>query len=270
MSLLAGLRSGLRSGLRVGLDPSDGADPMAGVSRDATSGVYCPATAGEWTTTRSAAGLPAGNPIALYLLQEASGNAADSIGAFTLTASGTLLAYQQAIAGWARKAITTTAGGTGKLQSVDVALPDISTTSMLLLGYARTTTIGTTRDVIGAGAAATRLASQAVATTGQARAICNGTLATGAIDSGGVVRPWVSLIDRTGSRSALYTDAEKIVPAFGATAAGQSITLGNFSAGAGTVAYLYLAVFSGAAAELSDAQVKTLLTTLGWAGIPWS
>jgi hypothetical protein len=263
VSLLSGLRVGARSGLRAGLDPSDG-DPMSGVSRDASSNVYCPATAGEWATTLSAAGLSAGNPIALHLLQEASGNAADAIGTFTLTASGTLVAYQQAIAGWTRKAITTTAGGTGKLQNVDVGLPDIATTSMLVLGYARTTTIGTTRDVIGAGAAATRLASQAVATTGQARGISNGTLATGTIDSGGVVRPWVSQIDRTASTTALYTDAEKIVPAFGATAAGQSITLGNFSAGAGTVAYLYLAVFAGAAAERSPAQIKTLLTTLGW------
>ena len=51
MSLVSGLRSGVRSVLRSGLNPSDGGapDPLAGVTRDAISGWYFPASAAEWT-----------------------------------------------------------------------------------------------------------------------------------------------------------------------------------------------------------------------------
>lgn len=271
VGLVAGPRSGYATGIGEDeLTPSGGGGGIAGVSRDASSGVYCPASAAEWTLLMAAAGLATGNPSALYLCQEAAANLADSIGTFTLAASGTGLVYQQAIAGWARKAFGTTSGGTGVAASVDIGLPNILTNSILLLGYVQPTTIATTRDIMGAGAAATKILASNLLTSGFARELCVANSASGAADTGGVVRPWALGINRTAASTALYTNAEKIVPAFGATAAGQSITLGTLVAGCATARYLYLAAFFNAAAELTSAQVKTLLTTLGWAGIPWS
>ena len=59
-------------------------------SLDATSLKGVPASLSEWNQLIAAYGLGIGAPSDLYLLQEASGNAADSIGAIPLTAAGTI------------------------------------------------------------------------------------------------------------------------------------------------------------------------------------
>lgn len=263
MTLLATLRSGVRSVLRSGLNPSDSSNPLAGVTRDATSGIYIPQTASEWAIVLSVAGIASGGPSALWRMQDASGNPADSIGSFALTASGTGLAYQQAVSGWTSKAIATTAAATNLLANTSASLPNISTTSQLLLAYAKVTDTATTRDVMRCGVSP-MLIAQTTGASGVPKVTCGGNNVSGASDAGGAVRPWVILINRTATSARLFTDQEKLSPVFGATAAGQEIGFGNLSAGAGTIAYLYAASFFASAAELSDAQVKTLLQTLGW------
>jgi hypothetical protein len=268
-----GLRTGFAVGARVGIAVGMAADPLApgasnplaGVTRDAASGIYCPASAGEWVIVLAAAGIVSGGPSAIYLLQDPSGNPADAIGGFTLTASGAGLAYAQSIPGWTRSGIVTTAGSTGLLQNSSASLPDISTTSHLALSYVKAITQAVaTRDVVSVGAVGTTMRAQSVATTGQARGLCAANPATGTIDSGGAVRPWVVGINRTTPGAALYTDAEKILPAISAGATGKGIQCGNVGSSDVTAAYLYRADFFAGAAELSAAQVKTLLQTLGW------
>src|ERR1044072_8995183 len=76
---------------------------MSGVSRDATSGKYVPASADEWTQTRAAAGILSGNPSSLWLCQT-NGSVDDAIGAVTLSESG-VVSYQQSVTGWAGQGV---------------------------------------------------------------------------------------------------------------------------------------------------------------------
>lgn len=266
---LQSIHVGPRIGPGIG-GGSTGSGGIAGVTRDALSSVYSPASAGEWTILMSAAGVATGNPSAVYLMQEASGNLADSVGTFTLTAAGTGLLYAQAIAGWTRLGIGTTSGATGVFANVDIGLPNILTNSLAILVYAMPTTLGVVRDIAGGGAAATKICGQTSATSGFARVLSVGNNAAGSVSMSGTVHPWLVVCNRTASTATLYTDLEKISPTFGNTMAGQSITVGNFINGGSTCRYLYGAAFFNAAAEFSSAQAKTILTTLGWPGIPWS
>ena len=79
--------------------------------------------------------------------------------------------------------------------------------------------------------------------------------------------PYVLKVDRTNLANTGYTGSDKLSVAFQAALTGKTVVVGN--ANAPVVQTMYVAVFFGAAAELSDAQVKTLLTGLGWT-IPWS
>jgi|ERR1700759_199348 len=242
---------------------------IPGVSRDSSSGIYVPATAGEWTTLMSAAGLATGNPSMLHLLQEASGNPADSIGTFTLTASGTGVTYQLAVPGWTRKSIMTTAGGTALLTNTDAGLPNIATNSFMIMGYVLVTDTAANRDIASMGTSP-RVLAQTTGTTGVARITCAGSTSSGTLDQGGVVRPFVLQINRTNSTCNFWSNSERVTPTFGGTVTGQSVSMGNIVAGPGTVSYLYMAGWFNAAAEMTSAQVKQMLTTLGWTGIPWT
>lgn len=238
---------------------------MASVTLDAASGKYCPATPAEWAVVLAIAGITSGGPSAIYLMQEASGNLADSVDSFTLTASGTGLGYQAAVAGWTRKAVTTTAAGTGVFASASASLPDISTTSHMAIAYAKVTTQAVaTRDVVSVGAAGTTMRTMSVATSGVLRGACAANVANGAADAGGVVRPWCPQINRTAAAAAACTDAERVTPAISAGATGKGIGVGNVGSSCITASFLYRADFFAAAAEWTAAQMRTVLTVLGW------
>jgi hypothetical protein len=243
---------------------------MAGVTQDATSLKFVPANATEWTTTMAAAGIGSGNPSALYLYQEASGNLADSIGSFTLTAAGSP-SYQQAVTGWTRKKISLTDGLTGNFSSTSASLPDIGSGSLLTIAYCDMPTAGgaALRNFIEYGTNATRCALEW--TTGaKIEGRSAGNFLNGTSNPTSAVRPLVLKCDRTNSVVTAYSDQEKVTPTFGGTMAGQrldffAVPTGQASAGCG---FLYAATFFNAAAVLTDAQVKTLLTVLGWT-IAW-
>lgn len=255
-------RLDLGLGLGLGIESSAIATPtMAGVTQDGTSGKYVPANASEWTTTMSVAGIGSGNPSLLWLLQEASGNAADSIGSFTGTASGSV-SYQNAVAGWTRKSINLADAGAGNILNTAAGLPDPASGSYLILSYAAM--LGTPAAIrnpilIGTGNQTT----MRINTTPRVQGVSGGNVVTGTNAPGTTVRPWVLLYDKTNSRVSAYTDQEKLQPAISA-ATGKGVTI----LAGGNSAFLYCAVFMLGAAELSDAQVKTLLQTLGWS-IPW-
>lgn len=242
-----------------------GGDPMAGVTQDATSGIYVPASDAEWTTTMSAAGLATGNPSALWLCQEAAGNLADSIGAFTLTAGGTPN-YRQAIAGWTRLGLVLDAGSADGFSSASASLPDLSTTSQLIVAYVRRpgAAPGANQSLIALGAAGTR-ATVVINTTPRLVAASGANSATGTVAAAdSAVSPLAIKHNKTGTEADVYTEAEKISPALSASVAGKQVLFGNAGALSAGFGLLYAASFHGAAAELTDAQIKTLLQTLGW------
>jgi hypothetical protein len=269
-----GVRVGLQAGVAVGVssDPLGGSAGMSSVARDATSLKYVPSTQAQWNTVLATAGLSSGPPSSIYLLQEASGNAADSAGALPLTAGGTVL-YQQTVTGWARKGISTISGTPGTLLTTSAALPDIGTTSCALLAYVLLPTFAATLRTI---------AQLGDTFSAEASAELNGTpktmifqadpnTATGAVDATSVVRPIWFVVNRTGGVAALDTDLEELVAALTATPTGRQYLLGGdnlMSNQPDNCTYIYAVRFDGAAAELTKNQRRSVLQTLGWT-IPW-
>lgn len=244
---------------------------MTTVSRDASSNVYAPASAAQWTQALGVAGITTGNPSGLWLLQEAAGDAADSIGSFTLTGGGGRT-YQQAMPGWTRVGVKTTSGGQGNFKSTSASLPDISTTSALLLLYVGTVAaVATTRTLAQLGATFDGDTSARLNASEQIILARAGTETPGAsVFCDATVRPVVIKVDRTNNASAVYTDQEKITGV--AAGAGKTVMIGADNAiswDSDALTYMFGALFVAGAAEMTDAKVKTLLQTLGWT-IPWS
>ena len=259
-----GARIGPRIGARVG-SPVGTAYSLATVTRDATSLMYCPANSAEWAQVIGVAGLTGTVPVpdALWLCQEASGNLADSVGAFTLTASGTGLAYQQTVAGWSRKFVRTLDNTSGRWDSSSASLPDLASASCSMYSYcsrggagalARMCLgIGTTQAYVGGG-------------TSPLRGV-HGANALGGSAGAGVVRPHGIVSDRTNTRARAYDDQQKLSMSFG-TVSGKRLTLGGLGGvinpGTDFTSYAW-AWFT----PPSDADLKTILQTLGWT-IAWS
>lgn len=260
-----GPRIGPRMGVRIGRPP--GGTSMAGVAQDATSSKFLPATAGQWTTTLAAAGIASGNPSALFLCQEAAGNLADSIGAFTMTAGGTAAAYQQTVAGWSAKCVRAADAATTRFSNADVALPDAGVGSVLMLGIfdMPTANPAIVRSMLEYGTSATRAAVE-ITTGGKLRGRSTPNTADGTANPFSAVRPLVLKSDFPNSVVKAYSDQEVLAPTFSGTMAGKLLDLFAVNGGqaAATSGCFYLAVFMSAAAQLSDAQVRTLLHTLAW------
>ena len=239
---------------------------MAGVSRDASSGVYAPATAAEWQTAFAAAGISGGTPSNLWLLQEASGDLADSVGDGTLTNAS--MSYQQSVSGWTRKAMTSPDLDAPYMMfnATGSSMPDLSAESGLLLTYAGITAApAADRCVLLLGGSNSR----GIVTSGLAPKMNNGTnTATGAANVGTAVRPWVLRHNVTASTSSVFTNQEKVAPTFAASAGGKKVFFNGAVETAAGAQFLYAACFKGSSAELSDAQLRTLLQRLGWS-VAW-
>jgi hypothetical protein len=106
---------------------------------------------------------------------------------------------------------------------------------------------------------------RAVITSTNAPKINNGTYSsTGAASVTTAVRPWVLRHNVTASTQALFTDLEKISPTFAASGGTRRTYFGAAFETCPNIRIVYSAMFKGAAAELSDANVRSLLQTLGW------
>lgn len=272
---MIGLRVGVVAGYRVGVAPGVSEDQLSppsagggipGVTRDGASLIYAPANTTEWTTLMAVAALATGNPASTWACQEASGNLADAIGGITLTQTGAGHLYQQAVAGWTRKAVQCVDATVGQKWLNTTTAPNAGTTDVLLLAYVSVPVASpaATRDVCGHAAAADCRFN----TTGKLRAIF-GASADLTADPRGRVMPVLVKVDNTNTISAIYTDQEKFIGTYTTPASASMVYLGGQTATASAAAYLYAAEFTGAAARLTDAQVKTLLQTLGWT-IPWT
>lgn len=245
--------------------PNWGGASMAGVAQDATSGIYCPATAAQWTTTLAAAGLAISGPRDLWLLQEASGTNADTIGPTTLSNTGPM-AYQQTQAGWSRKGMTAPNVDAGYYiaNTTDTGLPS-NTTSWLVLMYVAIT---------GAPASGTRGVFlqgnvdglEVKVNTGPAPEVITdaGTPAVGSSNLGTTVHPMLVQFNHTASSITYYDDLQYMSPTFTTPDGTKEIFFGGATTAAPGMWIGYAAMFTGTGAELTTAQIKTLLHTLGW------
>ncbi len=265
-----GLRIGPRVGLRVGmLGDSTG---IPGVTRDSGNLNYYPANASEWTSLLSFASLATGNPASTWPCQEASGNLLDAISTVHLTPQVAGHLYQQTVAGATRKGVRGVDGTSNQRWDNTTNAPNANSTSVgLLLFIAFPVAPGTISGIC-----------QPVGTTadGTLRWNTNGTLR---LLSGGAAANLVSSVasrstwvyfqhNRTAGTVKVFTDLEKFSGTYTLPASGTNALIGGSGGAAGPISaatYAYAAEFTGAAAEQSDAQVKTLLQTLG-ATIPWT
>jgi len=234
---------------------------LAGVTKDATSGIYMPANATEWAAVLSVAGITSGGPSLLWRCNEASGNLADSIGSFTgtATAGSPALAYQQAVPGWAAKGISATDATTGNILTTSSSLPDISTTSMAVLAYqVVTATPASVRTSFLMGTTALAACVSAASRD----CVNNGALTPGSSAILNVAEPRILQQDVTHQVQALFTLNDKVVATWAGTRTGKQLKL--FSGPPASTVW-YLTAFFGASAELTAAQWKTLLKTLAWA-----
>ncbi len=234
---------------------------------DATSGKGTPADATEWAAVIAAAGLTGvvSAPEFLFLLQEASGNAADTIGGIGTLTANNAPTYQQTITGWTRKAVKTTSGTSnqGFYKDPASALLAPNTNSYALCTYA----------IIDSTPAAVRTlfkttdgeAQMRITATPRITVISGGgNSATGALDPTGQVRPFWQIVNVTGNATNGGSDAEKITPVHGDPSSAKGFGLGGFDATAAAGGYLYAFGWLGTEAEISTANLKLILQTLGW------
>lgn len=261
-----GAVAGMRAGVAVGVSADQLTAPsgsLATVTRDATSLKYVPASLAEWNQVMAVAGIGSGGPGLLWLCQDVSGNLADSIDSLPGTVSGTPILYQQPVTGWTRLGITGADAGTAIADSSSASLPDPATAATMIISYAVITVAPVAVrqiDLIGTA----NVGTNRVSTTPRFQGVSGGSAITGAVDPTGAVRPFVFIDDPIAARCAAYTDQEKLVPTRAATTGKRS----RFNFGfVGSL--LYRAQFNGASAQLTDAQIKTLLQTLGWT-IAWT
>jgi len=239
-------------------------DPFAGVSRDAARGVYLPADTTEWDAFRSAGSLSIANPSNLWLMQEGSGNLADSIGAVALTASGTR-SYLQSVSGWTRKAIGTTDGTAGAWQVASGVGPSPASTSVAALSLSLLPAPAAERNVFAMTLAASNLIVVNQTAAGLLKLYLKAGSATGAVShADGNVHPLMIVYDRTNSTAKLYTDLEIVTAAYDTVLDGTKGWGGTPSA----ARHLYGAWWSGADAEMSQAQVRALFVAMGFS-VAW-
>lgn len=275
----AGVRVGPRVGIAAGVSADEifaggASDPMASVARDATSGIYCPATLAQWNTVLSVAGVPITLNAAdlwIWLCDEGAGNLVDEVNALAL-APNAAPSYSNVVAGWARPFVGMADGTAGqRFSSTDASLPDLSTTSALLLTYTQVT--ATPAGVRGVSDMGTTTTESRITTVPNARLVSGASpAANGAsVNVGTAVRPWLHVFNQTIDDDTLYTDQDKIVATFGATVTGKAARLGATSgAAAGPLRHGYAVKIQGSKAEWTSTQSKAVLQTLGWAGISWS
>lgn len=257
--------SGVSFGLAVG--GFEASTPLAGVSRDAASGIYRPSTLAQWQTVFNVSNVAVTLVQAntwVWLCDEASGNLVDKINGLALAPNATP-AYQQTVSGWTATAVKMTDGTANqRFSSTDTSLPDIGTENGSLLAIVKFDSVGGVR---GVGALGTTRAGMRH-TGASPRMVCNVTTTSGAQAVGtSVARPWWIQHDETGSTQELVTDQEKVAGVFDGGVTGKSIQVGGTDATPATANYLYLALFKGV--PLTAAQRKAILQTLGYPSIPW-
>lgn len=221
---------------------------VAGVTLDTAAQKHAPATDGEWTLLMSAAGLATGNPTHAWLHSAAASPMPDVIGADAMTLAAAAITWQAAKAGWSRVG---TQWDDGSIATLLTAATYNSST--LLLAY-----VGLT-----ATPAASRSVAYAQGEVGiETTRAYSGDTDNGAADAGTTVRPVLLKVDRTGSVKKIYTDQETIAQTY--ASATNVAGFGSVIVNAAPMWVGYSALFTGAAAEISDEQVRTLLQTLGW------
>lgn len=242
---------------------------------DPTSGIACPANQDEVAALLSAAGLgstfAATDFSAIYNCQDASTQLTDTgpsginLGEY---AAG-VRKYHQTQPGWARFAVHTAKDTSGGWGSTSNSLPDLTTTSAMMLVFAETVAGHTNHreaarigDFMGFRITA--------GTTPRFQTTVDATTIVLADPSTpiplGVVHPFLIRHDITNSRQSGYTDYEKINSPWDAiTSSVKRLLIGSGA----EIHAVWACLVTGASAERNDSDNKALLQAFNW-NVTWS
>ena len=250
-------------GARYGANYQPGSE-FAGAA-DGPQGWAVPSSAAGFT----ALGIPP--PTSLWLCQEASGNLADSIGANTLTAFGTV-GYQASVTGWTRKAVTIAPAGANGFRRTAGQQPNPATEDSLWIWYIQLTeAVGNLREILnGTDSAAGTEVQWRHNAGGKASIKVQAAIATEpsfVVQNDGLVHPYAMLFDNTSTRAGHYHDLGKIAGTYAVVVDGNKGLGGGVNLAAG-MSVLWGALWVGADARLTDTQIKARMNALrisvGW------
>jgi len=235
---------------------------------DPISNKAVPRTTAEWASFIAANHLAISPPSGLWLMQEAGGSLRDSIGTAALMPIGTPT-YQAHVSGWARVAVVTSDGADSYFSATgNASLPDLSQTSMtLLIYYASVATPTGTRTVLIAGSGTVQsIAELQIDNGSHVRLVAGGTGAAGTQAYDATVVPMIVELDRTHQVQRLYTSRETLTigPYTPLASSAGGIYVGGGVNASPPGAWLYMAGWYGAPAEMSNADVSALITALGF------
>lgn len=246
------------------------------VPRDPTSGYAVPLTQDEWNIVFDVAGVARKTVNQSWSLQDASGNAAATIGS-PLTASAGL-DYLQAVPGWTRMAIAFGPDGGGEfLKQTRVVGPDPTQTSVLSFVYAgiEAPAVGATRRMLVIGGQAQNEALLGITNVGGVttyRLVCDGVATLGtSTTAAGPVRPLFLQYDRTAAQIRAYTDQEIITGTYstGVTSSTKGLGTADNAGTSGAQQNLLAATFVGADAEWTEAEMRAVYNVLINGVVPW-
>lgn len=237
---------------------------LAAWTVDATSGKGVPVDATEWSTLIAAEGLATAVPDHLYLCQETTGDLVDAIGGVNLTATNTPL-YQQAVTGWARKAVGWNDAGVARFQRTTTFTAPSAQAYFFLAYYASTGTPAAARFVVQVGTSVS--AGLQALTTGKFRTNSGANVANATNNMGTVVRPLALLADSTNNVTIGADDQETMTPTHADAGTAGVYIPGTTTPGGRLV---YLAIWRGTKAEaFSRANIKALQEALGFS-VAWT
>lgn len=238
---------------------------IPGVTVDPLSRKYTPMSTLEWSIVMAQSGVSNPGPNSIWGFQDDGSNLGVVLdvlgtnGLVNLTVSGSGQKYNQPVPGWNRQACQTVDGQPCGWINTSVGL-NSALTSTLILTY-----IGFP---VASPAANRDIFSNAVANTVQfnstGKLTANYTLPVNlGSDDRSLVLPVISRINNTGLSSTCITNLEKVAGVYLLPVSGLTTSFGSLT-NAGNIQYLYACEFGGAAAELTDNQIRSILQTLGW------
>lgn len=245
-------------------------DPFAGITVDSGLDWRLPNNSVEWAILRSATVGTWRMPNHLWLLQEASGNPADTLGTglglrnLTATTAAAAPLYQQTIPGVTRKFIT----GNGALNNCNLSntsMVNTATGSYAWLGVVRSDQATVLRNVVVYGSPTFSQPANK-----KFRLRLNASLQNTTADHTDTVQLVFVVYNLAASTIKMYTPLEKLEVAFSASVA-STLTLQLSATGDTTIAYFgYSAAWDQASAEFTDAQAKNLMEGILKFSVPWS
>lgn len=256
-------------GLRAGYTPV-----YLQATMDATSHIYIPQNWTEWQSVLTASNLTTANyaPTNLWLMQDSTTTLADAIGSSPLTAELAPASYQTVTPGWTTRGITQVSGTNGQFQSV--TNPITSTGSFLCLAYYALVQPSVGNFSIIANYDNFAAVGNAANAVGVVNTAGSNITNIGSQNMGSTVHPIVLNYNASALSLTVYNDLERVPSTYLSYPQNAAFLLGGYNGGplvnvncaSGT--FLYSAAWSSNTLTpnyaFSDAQVRTLLKTLGW------